>query len=60
MKGFAKLVPQEARVLRNGHKYGITADCLVVGDIIEVKSGDRLPADIRILASSGFKVGGST
>ena len=28
----------------------------MVGDIVEVKSGDRLPADIRIIKSAGFKV----
>lgn len=28
----------------------------MVGDIVEVKSGDRLPADIRIVKSAGFKV----
>ena len=27
-----------------------------MGDIVEVKSGDRLPADIRIIKSAGFKV----
>lgn len=29
---------------------------LVVGDIVSVKFGDRLPADIRIITSAGFKV----
>ena len=43
-------------MIRSGRKYGISADCLVVGDIVEVKSGDRLPADIRVITSSGFKV----
>ena len=31
-------------------------ESLVVGDIVNVKSGDRIPADIRIIKSSGFKV----
>ena len=29
---------------------------LVVGDIVSIKFGDRLPADIRIIDSAGFKV----
>ena len=29
---------------------------LVVGDIIDVKFGDRVPADIRIIDSASFKV----
>ena len=27
-----------------------------MGDVVDVKFGDRIPADIRILSSSGFKV----
>ena len=30
---------------------------MVTGDIVEVKGGDRIPADIRIVSSFGFKVG---
>lgn len=33
---------------------------IVVGDIIDVKFGDRLPADILILSSSNFKVDNSS
>jgi sodium/potassium-transporting ATPase subunit alpha len=29
---------------------------LVVGDIVEVKAGDRIPADIRIIQAHGLKV----
>ena len=32
------------------------AEELVVGDLVEVKFGDRVPADIRIVMASGFKV----
>jgi len=31
---------------------------LVVGDIVEVKFGDRIPADMRILVAHSFKVTG--
>ena len=34
----------------------VRAEELVVGDVIEVKFGDRIPADIRIIASHAFKV----
>ena len=33
---------------------------LVVGDLIDVKFGDRLPADILILSCSNFKVDNSS
>ena len=34
----------------------VNAEQLVVGDIVEVKFGDRVPADIRILSAHSFKV----
>merc|ERR1711868_61807 len=33
---------------------------LVLGDIVEVKGGDRIPADIRIISSSSMKVDNSS
>ena len=56
MKSFSKLVPQEASVIREGKRYTLLAEKLVIGDMIEVKFGDRIPADIRVIKSSGFKV----
>ena len=34
----------------------IKAEELVVGDVVEVKFGDRIPADIRVLEARSFKV----
>jgi sodium/potassium-transporting ATPase subunit alpha len=39
-------------VIRDGREQSITADRLVVGDIIIIKSGARVPADARILVSA--------
>lgn len=47
---------QETIVVRNGKPLNIPVEKLVIGDIVEVKFGDRLPADIRIIESAGFKV----
>ena len=46
---------QMAKVLRDGESRAINATELVVGDIVEMKFGDRIPADIRILSAQGFK-----
>ena len=43
-------------VLRGGRHMTLQVDNLVVGDVVDVKFGDRIPADIRILHSAGFKV----
>ena len=47
-------------VIRNGVKKDIRATEMVVGDIVEVKFGDRVPADIRVVSSHGFKVDNSS
>ena len=56
MESFANMVPQYALVLREGDKISLKAEELVIGDVIEVKFGDRIPADIRVVESKGFKV----
>jgi len=43
-------------VLRNGEKLNVHAEELVVGDVVEVKFGDRIPADMRIVTAHSFKV----
>lgn len=34
----------------------INAEEVVVGDLVEVKGGDRIPADLRIISAHGCKV----
>ena len=47
---------KEAIALRDGKKRPMNAEDLVVGDIVFVKFGDRLPADLRVIEAKGFKV----
>jgi len=60
MESFANMVPQYAIVLRDGQKQNLQADVLSIGDVVEVKFGDRVPADIRIIEARGFKVDNSS
>merc|ERR1712073_245298 len=60
MESFKNLVPQYALVRRNGEKVTIPAAELTLGDIVEIKFGDRLPADIRVLEARQFKVDNSS
>jgi len=60
MESFKDLVPQFALVVRNNEKVNLHAEELVVGDVIEVKFGDRVPADIRVVSAHGFKVDNSS
>uniref|UniRef100_A0A674MLM8 Sodium/potassium-transporting ATPase subunit alpha n=1 Tax=Takifugu rubripes TaxID=31033 RepID=A0A674MLM8_TAKRU len=60
MDSFKKMVPQQALVIREGEKMQINAELVVMGDLVEIKGGDRVPADLRIISSSGCKVDNSS
>ena len=44
-----------AKVIRDGNQQKIKVHEVVVGDIVMLKSGDCVPADIRIIECSNFK-----
>ncbi|GCC27312.1 sodium/potassium-transporting ATPase subunit alpha [Chiloscyllium punctatum] len=60
MDSFKNMVPQQALVIREGEKNTINAEQVVAGDLVEVKGGDRIPADLRIISSHGCKVDNSS
>ncbi|KAM4579893.1 sodium/potassium-transporting ATPase subunit alpha-3b [Odontesthes bonariensis] len=60
MESFKNMVPQQALVIREGEKVQINAEEVVAGDLIEVKGGDRIPADIRVVSAHGCKVDNSS
>jgi sodium/potassium-transporting ATPase subunit alpha len=60
MESFKNLVPQQALAIRDGEKKAVLARTLVLGDIVEVKGGDRIPADLRIVHSANMKVDNSS
>jgi len=47
---------QYARVRRDGVLHSVNANELVIGDLVTVRSGDQIPADMRIVSANGFKV----
>ena len=59
MKGFLKLVPQNATVIRSGVAQEVDPRKLVIGDLVQVNAGDRIPADIRLVHVDRFKVDNS-
>jgi len=60
MSGFLDLVAHNAVVFRDGEKKEIPASTLVVGDVVEIKLGDKTPADIVIFENQGLKVDNSS
>ncbi|SHE61103.1 Ca2+-transporting ATPase [Modicisalibacter ilicicola DSM 19980] len=45
-----------AAVIRDGKRGSVPAQSLVPGDIVVLKSGDRVPADLRLLDSHGLQI----
>merc|ERR1712055_934293 len=60
MESFKNLVPQYAVVRRNGEKITVKAAELTLGDIVDIKFGDRVPADLRVIEARGFKADNSS
>jgi len=56
LEALATLVPPQCTVIRNGQKTTILAENLVPGDIVMLRSGDRVPADCRIILCNHFSV----
>lgn len=59
MEAFETMMPQNALVIRDGDKVYITAEDIVIGDLVILKIGDRVPADMRVVESQGLKVDNS-
>jgi magnesium-transporting ATPase (P-type) len=51
-----KMLSLQAVVIRNGHRSEISAEQLVPGDIVELKSGDKVPADVRLFKIKNLQV----
>lgn len=61
LDSFKKLAPTKARVLRDeGKMQEVPAETLVQGDVVVLKSGDKVPADIRIIHVVDCKVDNSS
>lgn len=55
-RALQKLLRVRANVLRDGRRIGIGAETVVPGDILWIESGERVPADIRLLEATGLEV----
>lgn len=56
MQALSKLTAKKVEVLRNGKRKEIPAEELVVGDIVLLKRGMIVPADLRVIESSNISV----
>lgn len=51
VESLKKLLAFKARVIRNGKENEIDVSSLVLGDIVVLEEGEKVPADIRVLES---------
>lgn len=56
LEGIRNMLSLHAIVIRDGKQKDIEAKDLVPGDVIRLKSGDKIPADVRIIESRDFQV----
>lgn len=55
LAGFSTLAASTCIVFRDYVMQEINAEDLVVGDIVKLRAGDKVPADLRLLKSSSMK-----
>ncbi|KAF2074930.1 hypothetical protein CYY_003763 [Polysphondylium violaceum] len=60
MKSFKNLLPASTRAIRDGNETKIPVEEIVIGDIVVISPGDKVPADIRIITCNGMKVDNSS
>lgn len=53
------MVPQRCHVLREGAPIEVEASRIVVGDIVRLRQGDKIPADLRVMCAANLKVDNS-
>jgi P-type Ca2+ transporter type 2C len=56
LESLNKLVPHYCHVVRNGHAMTVLASELVPGDIVRVSTGDRVPADLRLIQATDLDI----
>jgi sodium/potassium-transporting ATPase subunit alpha len=52
MKSIKNLVAEQATVVRDGRQQTVPSPDIVVGDLVMLSMGDRVPADMRIVQVS--------
>lgn len=55
IEALASFVPTETVVLRDGERQTVPASDVVPGDVLLLQSGDRVPADGRVVAARGLQ-----
>jgi Ca2+-transporting ATPase len=49
IEALAAMMPEFATALRGGQSIAVSAESLVPGDLVSLQSGDKIPADLRLI-----------
>ena len=55
LEAIRQMLAPQALVMRDGHRISLPARELVPGDVVYLQSGDRVPADLRLLQTKGLR-----
>ncbi len=56
IEALAQMVVMEVTVRRHGEKHRVPSESLVPGDVALLEAGDRVPADVRLLAVKNLQI----
>ena len=56
IEALSKMVPENVTALRDGKKATVAGADLVPGDVVLLASGDKVPADMRLVAARTLKI----
>lgn len=56
IESLSKMITTESTVIRSGSKKRISSIDLVMGDIVLLRSGDRVPADLRLFDTKDLRI----
>lgn len=56
LEGIRKMLSASAQVLRGGDWKEVPAEEVVVGDVVRLRSGDRVPADLRLIEVNNLRI----
>ncbi|XP_077301763.1 sodium/potassium-transporting ATPase subunit alpha-like [Arctopsyche grandis] len=55
-KSLNNVIPKYARVVRGGKLMVILSESLIIGDLVELHTGDIVPADVQIVKSDNLRI----
>lgn len=56
IEALQSMVPEMATVMRDGRLHAVQASEIVPGDIVTLAAGDRVPADLRLIATRNLRI----